>query len=205
MSHTSVTPVAGENDIAIIGMAAHVPGASNLETFWANLRDGLCSIRKLSEEELAKAGVPEALRRQPDYVPFAAALDRFEHFDGEFFGFSPKESAILDPQHRQFLEVVWEAFESAGHPPETVTGPIGVFAGCGMGSYFYHNICSNPDLVEDVGAFLLRHTGNDKDFLATRASHVFDLTGAKPQLADRLFDIACCHALCGPVPAHGGM
>lgn len=177
MSHTSVTPFAGENDIAIIGMAAHVPGASNLETFWANLHDGLCSIRKLSEEELAKAGVPEALRRQPDYVPFAAALDRFEHFDGEFFGFSPKESAILDPQHRQFLEVVWEAFESAGHPPETVTGPIGVFAGCGMGSYFYHNICSNPDLVEDVGAFLLRHTGNDKDFLATRASHVFDLTG----------------------------
>jgi acyl transferase domain-containing protein/thioesterase domain-containing protein/acyl carrier protein len=46
-----------------------------------------------------------------------------------------------------------------------------------MGSYFYINICSNPDLVEDVGMFLLRHTGNDKDFLSTRVSHVFDLKG----------------------------
>ena len=65
----------------------------------------------------------------------------------------------------------------AGHPPETISGPIGVYAGCGMGSYFYFNICSNPDLVDDVGMFLLRHTGNDKDFLSTRVSHVFDLKG----------------------------
>lgn len=177
MSDTSKTPVTGENDIAIVGMAAHLPGSSTIEQYWANLRDGVRSIRKLSDEDLAKAGVPEALRARPDYVPHAAILDKFEYFDGDFFGFSPKESAILDPQHRQFLEVAWEAFESAGHPPETVAGPIGVFAGCGMGSYFYFNICSNPDLVDDVGMFLLRHTGNDKDFLSTRASHVFDLKG----------------------------
>ena len=177
MSDTSKTPVTGENDIAIVGMAAHLPGSSTIEQYWANLRDGVRSIRKLSDEDLAKAGVPEALRARPDYVPHAAILDKFEYFDGDFFGFSPKESAILDPQHRQFLEVAWEAFESAGHPPETVAGPIGVFEGCGMGSYFYFNICSNPDLVDDVGMFLLRHTGNDKDFLSTRASHVFDLKG----------------------------
>src|SRR5919109_3450067 len=46
-----------------------------------------------------------------------------------------------------------------------------------MGSYFYFNICTNPDLVSNVGMFLLRHTGNDKDFLATRASYLFNLTG----------------------------
>ncbi|WP_439111427.1 type I polyketide synthase [Lentibacter sp.] len=177
MSSTSKTPITGENDIAIVGMAAHLPGSSTIEQYWANLRDGVRSIRKLSDEELAEAGVPEALRARPDYVPHAAILDKFEYFDGDFFGFSPKESAILDPQHRQFLEVAWEAFESAGHPPESVAGPIGVFAGCGMGSYFYFNICANPELVEDVGMFLLRHTGNDKDFLSTRASHVFDLKG----------------------------
>ena len=60
-------------------------------------------------------------------------------------GFSPKEAAILDPQHRKFLETAWEAMENAGHPPESMNGPIGVYAGCGMGSYFYFNICSNPD------------------------------------------------------------
>lgn len=170
-----ITP--GENDIAIVGMAAHLPGASSVAEYWRNLREGVESIRRMSDEELREAGVPQAMLARPDYVPFAAPLEKFEHFDGEFFGFSPKESAILDPQHRQFLEVAWEALETAGHMPETFTGPIGVFAGCGMGSYFYFNICSNPEMVDDVGMFLLRHTGNDKDFLSTRVSHVFDLKG----------------------------
>ena len=53
------------------------------------------------------------------------------------------------------LETSWEALENAGHPPERFAGPIGVFAGCGMGSYFYFNLCSNPDLVDSVGLFLL--------------------------------------------------
>ena len=61
--------------------------------------------------------------------------------------------------------------------PEHFPGPVGVFAGCGMGSYFYVNLCSNRDLVDDVGLFLLRHTGNDKDFLTTRLSHILDLKG----------------------------
>jgi len=97
---------------------------------------------------------------RPDYVPAAAPLEGFENFDAEFFGLSPKEAAIMDPQHRRFLEVSWEALENAGHMPEDAKGPIGVYGGCGMGSYFYFNICSNPDLVDNVGMFLLRHTGN---------------------------------------------
>ncbi len=177
MKHLGDPGDIGENDIAIIGMATHVPGASTIAQYWENLRNGVGSIRRLSEEELRAAGVSEALIARPDYVPFAAPLDGFEMFDGDFFGFSPKDSAILDPQHRHFLEVAWEAMENAGHVPENTDGPIGVFAGCGMGSYFYFNICSNPGLVADTGMFLLRHTGNDKDFMATRVSHVFDLKG----------------------------
>ena len=166
-----------ESDIAIVGMAAHLPGAASIDEYWHNLRAGLRSIRRLDEDALLAAGEDPALMRQPNYVPFAAPLDRFADFDAEFFGFSPKEAAILDPQHRQFLEVAWEALENAGHMPENFDGNIGVYAGCGMGSYFYFNICSNADLVRDVGMFLLRHTGNDKDFLSTRISHIFDLRG----------------------------
>ncbi|WP_457773876.1 type I polyketide synthase [Phycobium rhodophyticola] len=179
MTHSDLPDetLSGEDDIAIVGMAAHLPGASSVAQYWQNLAGGVESIRRLSEAELREAGVPEAMIARADYVPFAAPLDDFEMFDGEFFGFSPKESAILDPQHRHFLEVAWEAMENAGHMPENATGPIGVFAGCGMGSYFYFNICSNPDLVADTGMFLLRHTGNDKDFMATRVSHVFDMKG----------------------------
>ncbi|MBR9650563.1 type I polyketide synthase [Thalassovita aquimarina] len=164
-------------DIAIVGMAAHLPGAQSVQEYWTNLRDGIESIRHLSREELLAAGEAPHLIQRDDYVPAAAPLDGFKEFDAEFFGFSPKEAAILDPQHRHFLEVSWEALENAGHPPENFDGPIGVFGGCGMGSYFYFNICSNRDLVDSTGMFLLRHTGNDKDFMVTRLSHVLDLKG----------------------------
>jgi acyl transferase domain-containing protein/acyl carrier protein len=164
-------------DIAIVGMAAHLPGAQTVDQYWKNLRDGVESIRHLTREDLIEAGEAPHLIDRPDYVPAAAVLEGFKDFDADFFGLGPQDAAIMDPQHRQFLEVSWEALENAGHMPERFDGPIGVFAGCGMGSYFYFNICSNPDLVQNVGMFLLRHTGNDKDFMATRLSHILDLKG----------------------------
>ncbi|WP_353313623.1 SDR family NAD(P)-dependent oxidoreductase [Shimia sp. NS0008-38b] len=166
-----------ETDIAIVGMAAHLPGAPGIDQYWQNLRDGIRSIERLSDETLFSNGESRARMAHRNYVPAAAMLEGFADFDAEFFGLSPKEAAIMDPQHRQFLEVSWEALENAGHMPERFEGPIGVFGGCGMGSYFYFNICSNRDLVDNTGMFLLRHTGNDKDFLTTRLSHILDLKG----------------------------
>lgn len=166
-----------EEPIAIVGMSVDLPGAPTINTFWENLRNGVEAIEVLDEEALLAAGERPDNIRQKNYVPAAARLAAFDEFDAEFFGFSAKEAAILDPQHRKFMEVSWGALENAGHMPERFPGAIGVYAGCGMGSYFYFNLCSNPDLIDDVGMFLLRHTGNDKDFLATRISHILDLKG----------------------------
>ncbi|MFK8004041.1 MAG: SDR family NAD(P)-dependent oxidoreductase [Polyangiales bacterium] len=166
-----------ETDIAIVGMAARLPGARNTQDYWKNLIEGVESVRSYTDEELLAAGESDERLRQKNYVRASAPMLDMELFDGDFFGFSPKDSAIMDPQHRHFLEVCWEALENAAHPPENFEGPIGMFAGCGMGSYLYFNLCSRPDLVRDVGLFLLRHTGNDKDFLATRASYLLNLTG----------------------------
>jgi acyl transferase domain-containing protein/thioesterase domain-containing protein len=165
------------SDIAVVGMALRVPGARNVKQFWANLRDGVESIRTLSTEELLAEGEGSERIHHPNYVPRCADLAGMEMFDADFFGLSPKEAAIMDPQHRHFLECVWEAIEDSGRIPMPGGEPVGVFAGCGMGSYFYFNVCSNRHLVDQVGMFLLRHTGNDKDFLSTRASFTFDLRG----------------------------
>ncbi|MBD9526343.1 type I polyketide synthase [Paracoccus sp. PAR01] len=166
-----------ETDIAIVGMAAQLPGAANVAEYWDNLCRGVESIRPVSQPDLIARGESRARLSDPNYVPSAAILGQFDEFDAEFFGLSPKEAAIMDPQHRKFLETCWHALEDAAHVPERFRRPIGIWAGCGMGSYFYWNVCSNRDLVDGVGHFLLRHTGNDKDFLSTRVSHVFDLTG----------------------------
>ncbi|MDP4023751.1 beta-ketoacyl synthase N-terminal-like domain-containing protein [Methylobacterium sp. NEAU 140] len=176
LAHASSETVPA-TDIAVIGMALRIPGARDTTAFWDNLRDGVTSIRTLSTAELDAAGESPARYGLPNYVPRAADLPDMEMFDAGFFGMSPKEAAIMDPQHRQFLECAWEALESAARPPEREPGPVGVFAGCGMGNYLYDNVCSHRDLVERTGMFLLRHTGNDKDFLATRASFLFDLRG----------------------------
>lgn len=168
---------AGLSDVAIVGMALRVPGARNTGEFWENLRNGVESVRTLSDAELEISGEDPMLVAQPNYVPRTADIPDMELFDPDFFGLSPKEAAIMDPQHRHFLECAWEAIEDAGHPPQSIEGPVGVYAGCGMGSYFYFNVCGNRQLMDQVGMFLLRHTGNDKDFLATRASYAFDLKG----------------------------
>src|SRR4029079_12028193 len=67
--------------------------------------------------------------------------------------------------------------EDAGHMPENFPGAIGVFGGCGMQAYLAYNLLTNPKLVEAMGLFLLRHTGNDKDFLCSRVSYLLDLKG----------------------------
>lgn len=166
-----------DTDIAIVGVAARVPGANSADAFWANLVAGKESVLRLTTQELLDAGEDAQTIAGKNYIPVAAPLEQMEYFDADFFGFSPKEAAILDPQHRHFLECAWEALEDAGHPPEKFEGRVGVFAGCGMGSYFYFNLCTNPDLVDSVGMFLLRHTGNDKDFLPTRLSYLLNLQG----------------------------
>ncbi|MDZ4773597.1 MAG: SDR family NAD(P)-dependent oxidoreductase [Planctomycetota bacterium] len=166
-----------ETDIAVVGLSLRVPGAATPRAFWDNVRNGRVSVRKLSDDELKAAGVLAHELGEKNYVRFAAPLEGVGDFDPEFFGFGPKEGAILDPQHRHLYECAWEALEDAGHPPERFDGAIGVFTGCGMPWYFVNHVLTNPGLVDSVGLFLLRHTGNDKDFLATRISYAFDLKG----------------------------
>jgi len=163
--------------IAVVGMALRVPGARNVRDYWTNVRNGVESVRTLNDEELERAGVPRSLRDDPAYVKRAAVLEGMDRFDAGFFGFSPRDAAILDPQHRHFLETAWEAMEDAGHPPGEFMGPVGVYAGSGTNAYLWANLLTNGELVRDVGFFLLRHTGNDKDFLSTRVSYEFDLKG----------------------------
>ena len=166
-----------QDAIAIIGMSGRFPGAATVEQFWENLRDGVESIRDCSDSELTAAGATREELADSRYVKRAAILDGFDLFDASLFGFSPRDASIMDPQHRQFLECAWEAFEDAGHPPKSFDGSIGVFAGSGMNTYLLNNLLANRKLVESAGLFQLKQTGNDKDVLATRVSYEFDLRG----------------------------
>jgi acyl transferase domain-containing protein len=163
--------------IAIVGMAGRFPGARNVAEFWQNLKDGVEAIRPFSDSELLASGVSADELAQPEYVKSGVVLEDLDKFDAAFFGFSPNDASIMDPQHRIFLECAWEALEDAGHAPEEFEGSIGVYAGSGMNSYMIHNLLTNPLLVASAGLFLIRQTGNDKDVLATRVSYELNLHG----------------------------
>jgi acyl transferase domain-containing protein/NADPH-dependent curcumin reductase CurA/acyl carrier protein len=169
-------PLTG-TEIAVVGMAARLPGAATLDEFWRNLRDGVESVRRFTQAELLDAGEPPALLADPDYVPARPVLAHVDQFDAGFFGFSPQDAAIMDPQHRVFLEVGWEAMEHAGHDPGRFAGNIGVFATCGMNTYMMYHLVTNRRIMETVGEWLVRHTGNDMNFLATRLSYQLGLKG----------------------------
>ncbi|HYY97495.1 MAG TPA: amino acid adenylation domain-containing protein, partial [Pyrinomonadaceae bacterium] len=204
------------SDIAIIGMAGRFPGAGGVEQFWENLREGVESVSFFSDEELLAAGVDPALLAQPNYVKAGVVLEGVEQFDASFFGYSPREAEVMDPQHRLFLECAWEALERAGHDPEKDGGRVGVFAGASASTYSY-NLLSHPEIVEAVGGLQLA-IGNDKDHLPTHVSYKLNLRG--PSVAVQtacstslvavhtacrsLLDGECETALAGGVAIHGG-
>lgn len=164
------------SDVAVIGMACRVPGANSTGQFWENLKAGRESTVFLSDEELQSAGVPLSLRSDPQYVKVAAPLlEGVDGFDAAFFGFTAREAQLLDPQQRIFLEVAWEALESAGYDPHSYRGSAGVYAGVGQSSYLLR-LLADEELIESLGG----HSGLlgvDKDFLSTYASYKLNLRG----------------------------
>lgn len=162
--------------IAIVGLAGRFPGARNLDEFWANMRGGIEALETFSDADLDAAAVPASLRAHPQYVRRGTALADADSFDAAFFGLSPREAQILDPQQRMFLECAWEALEYAGYAPDAIEDAVGVYAGCGMNSYLLNQIYRDPALVAAAGGYQLM-LGGDKDFLCTRVSYKLNLRG----------------------------
>ena len=135
-------PIESQDVIAVIGMSCRFPGASNPAEFWENLKNGIESISLFSDEEALAAGTDRATINHPSFVRAGGILDGIDLFDAPFFGFTPREAEILDPQQRLFLECSWEALEDAGHDTEGFDGLVGVFAGSAMSTYLF-NLMSN--------------------------------------------------------------
>ena len=176
MNDEYTSETVNEADIAVIGMACRFPGANDVDQLWRNLCDGVESISFFSDEELREAGVDEATLQNPNYVKARAILDDIETFDAAFFGYSPGEAEMMDPQQRVFLQEAWRAVEAAGYTPETYSGAVGVYAGVGMNTYLLKNLYPNLRQLGIAAAYQVM-IGNNKDFLSTRVAYKLSLTG----------------------------
>ena len=161
-------------EIAVIGMSGRFPGASNLAQFWENLKTGVESISFFSEEELIEAGVEPESMNAPGFVRARGILREAEYFDARFFGYSPAEANIMDPQLRLFHECAMAALEDAGYDPDSYNGLIGLYAGAADSIQWRARILTAEDCDFDMFS---RSLYGNKDFLATRISYKLNLKG----------------------------
>ncbi|NNE11592.1 MAG: KR domain-containing protein [Ilumatobacter sp.] len=158
-------------------MSGRFAGANDVDELWTRIVAGDDCLTDLDRDELLAEGVPAAVVDDPAYVRRAGLLDDVAGFDHDFFAIGARDAAVMDPQHRHFLECSWAALESAAIVPERFDGAIGVFGGSGMNTYLVNNIITNGRVLDQLGWFLVRHTGNDKDFLTNNVSYRLDLRG----------------------------
>ncbi|AFX99663.1 ptzD [Candidatus Endolissoclinum faulkneri L2] len=184
---TNTTDSLANEAVAIIGIAARYPKADSVKDFWKLICDGRSAISEVPtdrwsvEENIATLTDPS----QCSAVRWGGFISDVDRFDPLFFGLSPKEAEVMDPQQRLFLEEGWHAFEDAGLSREGIKGvACGIFVGGGQSDYV--NLLPR-DGVELSGQMLL---GNTSSVLAARLAYFLDLKG--PSLA---IDTACSSGL----------
>jgi acyl transferase domain-containing protein/acyl carrier protein len=179
----TVTGIAVGESIAIVGMSGRYAGARDLEQFWQNLAEGRDSVVEVpaSRWDVQRFYDP---RPQPGkvYCKWLGALEDVECFDPLFFGISPAEAELMDPQQRLFLEEGYRAFEDAGYNPRGLENvKCGVYLGI-MGNE-YAGMLQFAGMGGDA-------TGNSAAIAASRISYVLNLKG--PALS---IDTACSSSL----------
>lgn len=162
-------------DIAVIGAAGRFPSAPDLQSFWEMVVSGRTAEFSLTAEAMAKAGVSEAERTDPNYVACRGILDDVAGFDADLFGLTAREARLTDPQFRVLLECGWEALDAAAHDPVRFGGLIGVYAGTGPTTY--NRLLSEASYRLDSATGLSGVLGIERDFLAARLAFHLGLGG----------------------------
>ncbi|MEX3611468.1 MAG: amino acid adenylation domain-containing protein [Burkholderia sp.] len=136
---------AGRVEIAVIGMSAQVPGATDVEAFWHNLMHGVDGVTQLPTAYLDRT-------RQGDddqaYYPWGGTLAERACFDPQFFSISPREAKSMNPHQRLVLQESWKALEDAGYDPRSLADRrVGSFVGAEPAGYFHETFTGSSDAI----------------------------------------------------------
>ncbi|MFE1712118.1 SDR family NAD(P)-dependent oxidoreductase, partial [Streptomyces sp. NPDC058728] len=178
---------AEDDPVVIVGMAGTLPGARNLDEFWAALQKGgdlFSEVPADRWDSRAHYGDP-ALHPDRTRITRGGFMPDIDRFDPLFFGISPREARWMDPRQRLLLHTVWSALEDAGIDPSRLAGTdTGLFVGVGSSEY--------AELVQrsDTGTDAYSSTGLTPSMLANRISYHLDLRGPSEPV-----DTACSSSL----------
>jgi 3-oxoacyl-(acyl-carrier-protein) synthase/aryl carrier-like protein len=165
-----------DDDVAIIGVAALLPGAHGLAAVHELLAEGRDAVGRPDPQRLRETGFADG----PGYLPMGY-LDRIDRFDHRFFGVPPAEAAWMDPHQRLILQLAHEALENACYAPQALRGSRTAVV-LGSSRSDYEDLFDEEDPQQILGVLAAS--------LAARISYRHDFTG--PAL---VVDTACSGSL----------
>lgn len=174
-------------EIAVIGMACHLPGGIHtVPDFWNALLAGEDLVT--DDGLLTRWQEMEQQEHLFDKcMPHAGLLDDITLFDNDFFHISPAEARYIDPQHRQLLMLAHKAFADAGITADSLKGSdTGVFTGISAFDYSLHIMQQEESLR--VNPYIC--SGNSFSGASGRISYCLGLHG--PSIS---IDTACSSSL----------
>ncbi|MEV6960322.1 SDR family NAD(P)-dependent oxidoreductase [Streptomyces sp. NPDC051207] len=183
-------PAAGadaDDPVAIVGMAGRFARSPDLRAWWRHLRDGTHLVGEIPPDRFDWREVFGDPHRTPGTVNsrWGSFIEGVDRFDADFFGMTPLEAELMDPQQRIMLQTAWQAVEDAGHRPASLRGSrTGVFVGATSRDYDWQ--------LHRAGRHREGHvvSGNGHCLIANRISYQLDLRGPSEAV-----DTACSSSL----------
>lgn len=173
--------------VAVIGIGCEFPhDASTPEKFWNLLEN--------KEDATGPPPLDRWMASDTAQIDYQRGLFRggylkrdISQFDPLFFDIPPKEAQFIDPQHRLFMEVTWQALKNAGLETRQLEGSqTGVFCGITGNEYLQMMMSELPP--DELNVYAI--TGNCLNFITGRVSYLLGLQG--PSMA---IDTACSSSL----------
>lgn len=159
-----------EQDIAIIGISAKIPGCENLDKFWDNLCNEKSCSKKIDRWDMSEYYDEEIGKTGKTYCQYGSFLEDIDAFDPQFFHIAKAEADTIDPQERMFLQEAWNSVVNAGYTKESMDRNTGVFVGVTTSSYQYVG-------YEESLKGMPAHTSTSFASIANRVSYTLDLRG----------------------------
>jgi acyl transferase domain-containing protein/ubiquinone/menaquinone biosynthesis C-methylase UbiE len=163
-----------EDAIAIVGISGRFPMADDLEQYWDNLSNGRDCIREIPPERWdwkEYFGDPHKDGNKTR-VKWGGFISGIDEFDPSFFGISPQEAELMDPNQRLLMMYAWKAIEDAGYSPQSLSGSRTAIL-VGLGASGYHSLVSAGDAA--IQSFT--STGMAPCFGPNRMSYFLDFHG----------------------------
>ncbi|PYH28434.1 type I polyketide synthase [Aspergillus neoniger CBS 115656] len=155
--------------MAVVGIGCRLPGnISSPAQLWDFLREGRSGVGEVPKDRFNIYSYRGGKDEPGTTLPLGGYFlqDDLRNFDNRFFGINNREAAVMDPQQRRVLEVVFETFESAGVTLDEVSGAnVGVYNYIAMQTKDPENLTRYSNL------------GMGATILANRISHAFNLKG----------------------------